>query len=108
MSTPTQAARNGDAEGRPAADGAGDAKAGSETLSVTDNRTGTSYELPIEDGTVRAMDLRQIKVDDGDFGLMAYDPAYTNTASCRSAITYIDGDAGILQHRGYPLEQLCE
>src|SRR6478752_5057818 len=79
-----------------------------ETLTVTDNRTGTSYELPISDGTVRAMDLRQIKVDEGEFGLMAYDPAYTNTASCRSAITYIDGDAGILQHRGYPIEQLCE
>jgi citrate synthase len=78
------------------------------TLSVTDNRTGKTYELPISDGTVRAMDLRQIKVDDGDFGLMAYDPAYTNTASCRSAITYIDGEAGILQHRGYPIEQLCE
>src|SRR5271154_1158202 len=79
-----------------------------ETLSVTDNRTGQSYELPIVDGTVRAMDLRQMKTDGEDFGLMAYDPAYTNTASCRSAITYIDGDAGILQHRGYPIEQLCE
>jgi citrate synthase len=79
-----------------------------ETLTVTDNRTGASYELPIDDGTVRAMDLRQIKAGEGDFGLMAYDPAYTNTASCRSAITYIDGDAGILQHRGYPIEQLCE
>src|ERR1700724_1440904 len=79
-----------------------------ETLTVTDNRTGETYELPISDGTVRAMDLRQIKADDGDFGLMAYDPAYTNTASCRSAITYIDGDAGVLQHRGYPIEQLCE
>jgi len=78
------------------------------TLSVTDNRTGRTYELPIQDGTVRAMDLRQIKIDDADFGLMAYDPAYMNTASCRSAITYIDGDAGILQHRGYPIEQLCE
>jgi len=78
------------------------------TLTVTDNRTGRSYELPIKDGTVRAMDLRQMKADDRDFGLMAYDPAYTNTASCRSAITYIDGDAGILQHRGYPIEQLCE
>jgi citrate synthase len=81
---------------------------GSETLAVTDNRTGESYELEITDGTVRAMDLRQIKVDDDDFGLMAYDPAFTNTASCRSAITYIDGDAGILQHRGYPIEELCE
>jgi citrate synthase len=78
------------------------------TLSVTDNRTGESYELPVTDGTVRAMDLRQIKTDEDDFGLMAYDPAYTNTASCRSAITYIDGEAGILQHRGYPIEQLCE
>src|SRR6476469_7109265 len=79
-----------------------------DSLTITDNRTGKSYELPISDGTVRAMDLRQIKVDEGEFGLMAYDPAYTNTASCRSAITYIDGDAGILQHRGYPIEQLCE
>src|SRR6202165_1973405 len=79
-----------------------------QTLTVTDNRTGRTYELPIEDGTVRAMDLRQIKAEEQDFGLMAHDPAYPNTASCRSAITYIDGDAGILQHRGYPIEQLCE
>jgi citrate synthase len=79
-----------------------------QTLTVTDNRTGKTYELPVTDGTVRAMDLRQIKVDDDDFGLMAYDPAYMNTASCRSAITYIDGDKGILQHRGYSIEQLCE
>src|SRR6476646_1653474 len=79
-----------------------------DTLTVTDSRTGKQYVLPIEDGTVRAMDLRQIKVGADDFGLMAYDPAYTNTASCRSAITYIDGEAGILQHRGYPIEQLCE
>jgi citrate synthase len=78
------------------------------TLTVTDNRTGQSYELPIQDGTVRGMDLRQIKTDAQDFGLMVYDPAYMNTASCRSSITYIDGDAGILQHRGYPIEQLCE
>jgi citrate synthase len=77
-------------------------------LTVTDSRTGATYELPITDGTVRAMDLRQIKTGPEDFGLMAYDPAYMNTASCRSAITYIDGDAGILQHRGYPIEQLCE
>jgi citrate synthase len=77
-------------------------------LLVTDSRTGSSYELPITDGTVRALDLRQIKTGEGDFGLMAYDPAYMNTASCRSAITYIDGDAGILQHRGYSIEQLCE
>jgi citrate synthase len=87
-------------------DGADGADAGS--LTVTDSRTGSSYELPITDGTVKAMDLRQIKVNEDDFGLMAYDPAFTNTASCRSAITYIDGDAGILQHRGYPIEQLCE
>ena len=79
-----------------------------DTLSVTDNRTGQSYELEITDGTVRAMDLRQIKVTEDDFGLMTYDPAFTNTASCRSAVTYIDGDAGILQHRGIPIEQLCE
>jgi citrate synthase len=79
-----------------------------ETLSVTDNRTGAEYELPVTDGTVRAMDLRQIKTGEDDFGLMAYDPAYTNTASCRSSITYIDGEAGILQHHGYPIEQLCE
>src|SRR5580658_6918669 len=83
-------------------------EAAEQTLTVTDNRTGRTYELPIADGTVRAMDLRQIKTDEADFGLMAYDPAYTNTASCRSAITYIDGDAGILQHRGYPIEELCE
>jgi citrate synthase len=80
----------------------------SETLTVTDNRTGKSYELPIQDGTVRGTDLRQVKTDAEDFGLMVYDPAYMNTASCRSSITYIDGDAGILQHRGYPIEQLCE
>ena len=67
---------------------------GAETLTITDNRTGTSYELPIADGTIRATDLRQIKVDEDDFGLMTYDPAFMNTASCRSAITYLDGDAG--------------
>src|SRR3954447_14768908 len=79
-----------------------------DTLSVTDNRTGKSYELEVTDGTVRAMDLRGIKVSDDDFGLMAYDPAFTNTASCRSEITYIDGAAGVLEYRGYPIEQLCE
>jgi citrate synthase len=79
-----------------------------DTLSVTDNRTGESYQIEITDGTVRAMDLRQIKVSEDDFGLMTYDPAFTNTASCRSEITYIDGEAGILQHRGIPIEQLCE
>ena len=81
---------------------------GAQTLSVTDNRTGKEYELPIEDGTVKTMDLRQIKVSEDDFGLMGYDPAYTNTASCRSAITFIDGEAGVLEHRGYSIEQLCE
>jgi citrate synthase len=79
-----------------------------DSLTVTDNRTGKAYELPITDGTVRAMDLRQIKVDEDEFGMLAYDPAFTNTASCRSAITYIDGEAGILEHRGYSIEQLCE
>jgi citrate synthase len=80
----------------------------SETLTITDNRTGETYEVPVEDGTVRAMALRDIKVSEDDFGLMTYDPAYTNTASCRSAITYIDGDKGILEYRGYPIEQLAE
>ena len=84
------------------------ADAAKDTLTVTDNRTGQTYELEITDETVRAMDLRQIKVNEDDFGTMAYDPAFLNTASCRSAITYIDGDAGILQHRGIPIEQLCE
>ncbi|HWN72437.1 MAG TPA: citrate synthase [Solirubrobacterales bacterium] len=82
--------------------------AGKDSLTVTDNRTGKTYELPISDGTVRAMDLRQIKVDENEFGMLAYDPAFTNTASCRSAVTYIDGAAGILEHRGYSIEQLCE
>jgi citrate synthase len=91
-----------------ALDGQADGPGKEDTLTVTDSRTGQSYQLPIEDGTVRATDLRQIKVDPDEFGLMAYDPAFMNTASCRSSITYIDGDAGILQHRGYPIEQLCE
>ncbi len=85
-----------------------EAAAGSQTLSVRDNRTGETYELPIVDGTVRATDLRQIKTDEGDFGLMTYDPAFMNTAACRSAITFLDGDAGILRYRGYPIEQLAE
>jgi citrate synthase len=79
-----------------------------DTLSIVDNRTGKNYELPIQDGTVRAMDLRQIKTGPDDFGLMTYDPAYMNTANCRSAITYIDGEKGILLYRGYPIEQLAE
>ncbi|MEI7521200.1 MAG: citrate synthase [Miltoncostaeaceae bacterium] len=77
------------------------------TLSVTDSRTGQTYEFPITDGTIRATDLRQIKASDDDFGLMTYDPAFMNTASCRSAITYLDGDAGVLRYRGYPIEQLA-
>jgi len=88
--------------------GVATAEQAKDTLTVTDNRTGEAYELEVTDGTVRAMDLRQIKVSEDDFGLMTYDPAFTNTASCRSAITYIDGEAGILQHRGYSIEQLCE
>src|ERR1700716_3609138 len=87
------------------ANGAG---SGAETLSVTDNRTGRSYEIPIEDGTVRSLAFRDIKVSDDDFGLMTYDPAYTNTASCRSAIPFLDGEAGVLEYRGYPIEQLAE
>ncbi len=81
---------------------------GRETLSITDNRTGKSYEIPIENGAVRAKDLRQIKVDDEDYGLKSYDPAFLNTASCKSRITYIDGEKGILRYRGYPIEQLAE
>jgi citrate synthase len=108
MSTETEA----DAKGQVAnaeTDGQGENGGGPrDTLTVTDNRTGRSYELPITDATVRASDLRQIKVDEGEFGMMSYDPAFMNTASCRSSITYIDGEAGILQHRGYPIEQLCE
>src|SRR3990170_9030783 len=79
-----------------------------DSLTVTDNRTGKKYDLPIQDGTVRAMDLRQIKTGPDDFGLMTYDPAFMNTANCRSAITYIDGDKGVLLYRGYPIEQLAE
>jgi citrate synthase len=98
MSTETQA--------QSASDGQVDG--GTESLSVTDNRTGKTYEVPIEDGTVRAMAFRDMKVSDDDFGLMTYDPAYTNTASCRSAITFLDGEAGVLEYRGYPIEQLAE
>jgi citrate synthase len=79
-----------------------------ETLTVTDNRTGRMYEIPIEAGTIRATELRKIKTHEDDFGLMTYDPAFMATASCRSAITYIDGDRGILEYRGYPIEQLAE
>src|SRR5215204_5468037 len=79
-----------------------------DTLTITDNRTGRQYELPIQDGTIRAMDLRKIKVTDDDFGMMTYDPAFMNTAACRSRITFIDGDKGVLLYRGYPIEQLAE
>lgn len=79
-----------------------------DTLTVTDNRTGKAYELKIEDGCIRTMDLRQIKAGPNDFGLMGYDPAFLNTANCRSKITYIDGDKGILEYRGYPIEQLAQ
>jgi citrate synthase len=88
--------------------GSGGVATASESLTITDNRTGRTYEVPIEDGTIRAPALRDIKVDDDDFGLMTYDPAFMNTASCRSSITYIDGDKGILEYRGYPIEQLAE
>ncbi|HEY5611104.1 MAG TPA: citrate synthase [Thermoanaerobaculia bacterium] len=81
---------------------------GQQTLTITDNRTGKTYEVPISEGTIKAIDLRQIRVDGDDFGMMTYDPAYMNTASCRSAITFIDGDEGILEYRGYPIEQLAE
>ncbi|HZY41069.1 MAG TPA: citrate synthase [Anaerolineae bacterium] len=80
----------------------------SNTLTITDNRTGKAYEVPIQDETIKAGDLRQIKVNPTDFGLMTYDPAFMNTASCKSTITYIDGDAGILRYRGYPIDQLAE
>jgi citrate synthase len=79
-----------------------------DTLTITDNRTGKQYEIPIHDGTIRAMDLRQIKVVPDEFGMMTYDPAFMNTAACRSRITFIDGDKGVLLYRGYPIEQLAE
>ena len=78
------------------------------TLTITDNRTGKRYEIPIEHDTIRAIDLRQIKASPDDFGLMTYDPAFTNTAACKSRITYIDGDKGILRYRGYPIQELAE
>jgi len=78
------------------------------TLTIVDNRTGKKYDLPIQDGTIRAMDLRQIRTGPDDFGLMTYDPAFMNTAACKSAITYIDGDKGVLLYRGYPIERLAE
>jgi citrate synthase len=79
-----------------------------DTLTITDNRTGKQYEIPIQDGTIRAMDLRQIKIEPDDFGMMTYDPAFMNTAACKSRITFIDGNKGVLLYRGYPIEQLAE
>ncbi len=85
-----------------------EARVANDTLTVTDNRTGKTYDIPVENGTIRAMDLRKIKTSDADFGLMTYDPGFANTAHCKSAITFIDGDKGILRYRGYPIEQLAE
>src|SRR5258706_5264302 len=79
-----------------------------DTLTIVDNRTGKQYEIPIENGTIKAIDLREIKTGADDFGLMTYDPAFTNTASCKSRITFIDGDKGILNYRGYGIEELAE
>ena len=79
-----------------------------DTLTITDNRTGKAYEVLISEGTIKAMDLRQIKMADDDFGLMTYDPAFMNTAACRSSVTFIDGDKGILRYRGYPIEELAD
>src|SRR3954470_22885015 len=79
-----------------------------ETLTITDNRTGKHYDVPIQDGTIKATDLRQVKVTDDEFGMMTYDPAFMNTAACKSRITFIDGDQGVLLYRGYPIEQLAE
>jgi len=79
-----------------------------DTVTVTDNRTGKTYELPITNDTIHAIDLRQIKVKPDDFGMMSYDPAFSNTALCQSKITYIDGDKGILRYRGYSIEELAE
>ena len=80
----------------------------SSSLTITDNRTGKQYEVPIENETIKAIDLRKIKINDDDFGLMTYDPAFMNTASCKSRITFIDGDKGILEYRGYPIDELAE
>ena len=81
---------------------------GKDSLTLTDNRTNKTYEIDIADSTIRAKDLRQIKVTDDEFGMMSYDPSFENTASCKSSVTYIDGDNGILRYRGYPIEQLAE
>ena len=78
------------------------------TLTITDDRTGKQYKVPIQNGAIPAMELRKIKVSEDDFGLMSYDPAFMNTASCQSKVTFIDGEKGILRYRGYPIEQLAE
>jgi len=101
MSTPTNPPTPNPAK-RP------EAAVSKDTLTITDNRNGKTYEVPIQEGTIKAIDLRQIKVSADDFGLMTYDPGYMNTASCKSRITFIDGDKGILNYRGYPIEQLAE
>jgi citrate synthase len=100
--TPAADEKTFPAAGAPADDGR------REAVTITDHRTGKSYDLPVSDGTIRAIDLRQIKTGPDDFGLMSYDPAFLNTANCRSEITFIDGDKGILRYRGYPIEQLAE
>jgi citrate synthase len=97
---------SGDAAPRPAQEP--EAALSKDSLTITDNRTGKTYDVPIQDGTIKAMDLRQIKVSADDFGLMTYDPGFMNTASCKSRITFIDGDKGILNYRGYPIEELAE
>ena len=79
-----------------------------DSLSITDNRTGKTYEVPVTEDAIRALDLRQIKVNNDDFGVMSYDPAFNNTACCTSRVTFIDGDKGILRYRGYPIEELAE
>ena len=108
----TQTAKPRAARGVPAGDaaerGEGSPRQNMDTLTITDNRTGKQYEVPIKEGAIRATDLRQIKAAADDAGLMTYDPAFLNTAACRSAITYIDGDKGILWYRGYPIEELAE
>jgi citrate synthase len=96
------------AEERQQGENGGGVATAKDSLTVTDNRTGETYEVEVKDGTVTAMDFRGMKVDEDDFGLMTYDPAFTNTAHCRSSICFIDGEEGVLEYRGYPIEELCE
>ena len=96
------------AQGASAGGGATMHEGEENSLTVRDNRTGKEYHVPISDGAVRGMDFRQMKVSYSDFGLLVYDPAFQNTASCKSRITFIDGDRGILRYRGYPIEELAE